>query len=86
ELILAYRLPGDFPDLQGDPLRIGQVLINLLSNAVKFTEAGHVRLVVDQQTSGGGLRQLCFRVEDTGIGMSPEQVGRLFQEFTQADG
>ena len=86
ELILEYRLAGDFPDLQGDPLRVGQVLINLLSNAVKFTEVGHVRLVVDALATGDGLRQLIFRVEDTGIGMSQEQVGNLFQEFTQADG
>ena len=86
ELILDYRLSGDFPDLQGDPLRIGQVLINLLSNAVKFTEAGHVRLVVDQLGQGEATRRIMFRVEDTGIGMSPEQLGRLFQEFTQADG
>jgi signal transduction histidine kinase/DNA-binding response OmpR family regulator len=64
----------------GDPLRISQVLLNLLSNAVKFTEHGEVRL-------GVALRegQLVFRVTDTGIGMTPEQLERLFSPFEQGD-
>jgi signal transduction histidine kinase/CheY-like chemotaxis protein len=71
----------------GDPLRLGQVLINLLSNAVKFTEQGYVKLNV-RLVSGLDDEpiRLEFCVEDTGIGMSAEQVSRLFQEFTQADG
>ncbi|HSG24169.1 MAG TPA: ATP-binding protein, partial [Azonexus sp.] len=86
ELILDYRLPRNFPMLIGDQLRIGQVLINLLSNAVKFTEAGYVRLDVSELAGDATSSSVCFRVEDTGIGMSVAQIERLFQEFTQADG
>lgn len=70
----------------GDPLRLGQVLTNLLSNAVKFTPSGTVRLAVRTVTSSEDSPvRLRFLVEDSGIGMTPEQVSRLFQEFTQAD-
>jgi len=62
------------------------VLINRLSNAVKFTEAGHVRIAVSEIGREGGMTNLSFSVEDTGIGMKPEQLERLFKEFTQADG
>ena len=86
ELILDYRLPRDFPMLIGDQLRLGQVLINLLSNAVKFTETGYVRLDVREIKRETALSTICCRVEDTGIGMTPAQVGQLFQEFIQADG
>jgi signal transduction histidine kinase/CheY-like chemotaxis protein len=86
ELILDWRLPADLPPLLGDPLRLGQILINLLSNAVKFTERGHVRLSISEVGSDEGGVALLFAVEDTGIGMDAEQLGRLFQEFTQADG
>jgi len=86
ELILNYRLPLNFPMLMGDQLRIGQILINLLSNAVKFTDAGYVRLEVSEVAADAGSCTLCCRVEDTGIGMTAEQIERLFQEFTQADG
>ena len=79
----AIRQGGD---LLGDALRLRQVLANLLSNAVKFTDGGHVRLILDvlQEDAEGIL--LHFAVEDTGIGMTCEQLGRLFEEFTQADG
>ena len=70
----------------GDALRLGQVLTNLLSNAVKFTETGFVKLTVGIVRREGGRVWLEFAVGDTGIGMSSEQIGRLFQEFTQADG
>jgi PAS domain S-box-containing protein len=65
----------------GDPLRIGQVLLNLLSNAVKFTEHGSVILAASLQ---GG--QLVFRVVDTGIGMTREQLANVFDPFQQGDG
>jgi two-component system, sensor histidine kinase and response regulator len=74
--------------LVGDALRLRQVLTNLLTNAVKFTPAGQVRLSVDTETVDFGARPgvaLVLSVTDTGIGMSREQQGRLFQEFTQAD-
>ena len=86
ELILDYRLPGKSYMLLGDPLRLGQVLINLLSNAVKFTELGHVRMSISETARVGTMVDLAFSVEDTGIGMKPEQLGSLFKEFTQADG
>ena len=86
ELILDFKPSRSMHFLLGDPLRLGQVLINLLSNAVKFTERGHVRLVVSEAACDGATSTIAFRVEDTGIGMTAEQVGRLFQEFSQADG
>ena len=86
ELIVDFDPSKSLHHLVGDPLRLGQILINLLSNAVKFTETGHVRLSVRQQESDQEATNIAFRVEDSGIGMTPEQVGRLFQEFSQADG
>lgn len=86
ELILDFQPTRNLHHLLGDPLRLGQVLINLLSNAVKFTETGHVRLIVGERSSDKLTSTIVCRVEDTGIGMTPEQIGRLFQEFSQADG
>jgi signal transduction histidine kinase/ActR/RegA family two-component response regulator len=76
--------PGAVGAYRGDPTRIRQVLCNLISNAVKFTEAGEVRVAVDwaHDRVGGRLR---MTVCDTGIGMTPEQTGVLFQKFVQAD-
>ena len=64
-----------------DPMRLRQIVLNLLSNACKFTEKGTISLTV----SHDGGEQIEFKVADTGIGMTPEQLGRLFQEFSQAD-
>ena len=72
-------------DLMGDPLRLGQILTNLVNNAVKFTERGEVRLAAELLEQTGDKVKLRFLVHDTGIGMSEEQVGRLFRPFTQAD-
>ncbi len=71
--------------LQGDPLRLGQILINLVNNAIKFTENGRVIIEVKAEESAGDTRKLRFLVSDTGIGMSPEQVSNLFKSFNQAD-
>ena len=71
--------------LIGDPLRLGQVIINLSNNAVKFTDEGEVIIrveLVDAQVEGVKLK---FSVQDSGIGMTEEQQGRLFQAFSQAD-
>jgi len=71
--------------LSGDPLRLGQILINLLGNAAKFTERGQVALrarLVGRQEQSVEVR---FEVEDTGIGITPEQQSRLFRQFEQAD-
>lgn len=71
--------------LSGDPLRLKQVLINLLSNAFKFTAHGKVVLSVHQVGGSPERPLLEFAVADSGIGMTPEQQGRLFQRFTQID-
>ena len=83
---LIFRVgPGVPSRLVGDPLRLGQVLINLTGNAVKFTERGEIVVSVEARASDAGRVTLAFSVSDTGIGMTPEQVERLFQSFTQAD-
>ncbi|MFA7240458.1 MAG: response regulator [Sulfuricellaceae bacterium] len=80
------RLLGDSGALLGDALRLGQILINLLSNSVKFTHQGYVKLTVNIEERSDDDMLLRFNTSDTGIGMTPEQLGNLFQEFTQADG
>ena len=72
--------------LVGDPLRLEQILLNLLGNAVKFTPTGEVELTVRALTSEGNRVTLEFSVRDTGIGLTPEQAGSIFEAFTQADG
>ena len=71
--------------LVGDPLRLGQVLINLTNNAVKFTESGEIVLTVSPVHRGENFIWLRFSIRDTGIGLTPEQLGRLFSAFSQAD-
>lgn len=85
-LVLAVNRDAQVPDmLFGDPLRMRQVLINLLGNALKFTPKGRVSLDVRQIGSGDGVVELDFCVQDSGIGMSAEQLALLFQPFVQAD-
>ena len=71
--------------LQGDPLRLGQVLMNLANNAIKFTERGGVTVSVAPIEERDETIILRYAVEDTGIGLKPEQRGRLFRAFSQAD-
>ncbi|MFY7949777.1 MAG: ATP-binding protein, partial [Gemmatimonas sp.] len=66
--------------LRGDPARLQQVLVNLLGNAVKFTEAGEVRLQVGRRGE-----RLCLAILDTGIGIDPQRLERIFEPFAQAD-
>jgi GAF domain-containing protein len=66
-----------------DPLRLRQILLNLLSNACKFTKAGEVKLAARKVSNGSSFVE--FAVSDTGIGMTPEQQAKLFEEFSQAD-
>ncbi|OWW20470.1 hybrid sensor histidine kinase/response regulator [Noviherbaspirillum denitrificans] len=81
-----FDVADDVPvHLNGDPLRLSQILINLISNAIKFTQEGKVQLRCSVVSTGLVSVDLRFEVEDTGIGMSPEQMGKLFQAFTQAD-
>lgn len=70
--------------IQSDPLRVKQVLMNILSNALKFTERGEIRLRVTNEIRNGAM-SVTLEVADTGVGLNKEQIGRLFQPFTQAD-
>ncbi|MDR3435353.1 response regulator [Telmatospirillum sp.] len=85
-LELVFDIPSEVPrNLIGDSLRLGQILINYANNAVKFTEKGEIDIVarVKERTETDVL--LYFAVRDTGIGITDEQMGRLFQSFQQAD-
>nr|WP_229408917.1 ATP-binding protein [Massilia yuzhufengensis] len=85
---LALRLvPGaDLPDaLVGDPTRVRQILLNLIANAIKFTEHGEVALSIEPLAAEPGTCRLRFSVTDTGIGIAPEEVERLFLPFAQLD-
>jgi signal transduction histidine kinase len=82
---LGVRCAPDVGQLREDITKVRQVLLNLLSNACKFTEKGKVSLDVTRENDVTGT-WVVFRVRDTGIGMTPEQTGKLFQAFTQADG
>ena len=82
-----FTLRGNGPDLGGmrtDAVKLRQCLVNLLSNAGKFTTAGEVTLAVRREARAGG-DWFVFTVTDTGIGMTPDQLERLFTRFTQAD-
>jgi signal transduction histidine kinase/DNA-binding response OmpR family regulator len=81
---LRVECDADVGMMRADPTRVRQALLNLTSNAVKFTEQGLVTVAVARGREAAG-DMVVFRVSDTGIGMTPEQVGRLFQDFTQAD-
>ena len=82
---LRVRCAPDAGQLREDITKVRQVLLNLLSNASKFTEKGTVSLDVTRENDVTGT-WVVFRVRDTGIGMTPEQMSKLFQAFTQADG
>ena len=85
-LELIFDIESAVPmQLKGDPLRLGQILINFCNNAVKFTESGEiiVRARVQEKDQEGQL--VYFSVSDSGIGLTKEQMGRLFQAFEQAD-
>ncbi len=85
-LELVLDLPPGLPQhYRGDALRLGQILINLLGNAVKFTDRGSVHLAVRVLDQEAGQTRLRFEVADTGIGLKPEQMERLFHPFVQAD-
>ncbi|RPH56212.1 MAG: response regulator, partial [Acidobacteria bacterium] len=79
---LDGRLPQGF---RGDPLRLGQILTNYASNAVKFTEQGSIVIRIRQAESSEDDILVRFEVEDTGIGLAPDQIKKLFQSFSQAD-
>ncbi len=81
---LQLNLADNLGQAYTDQTKLRQVLLNLLSNACKFTEAGQVVFKVERRQQSGA-DWLIFSITDSGIGMSPEQMGRLFQAFSQAD-
>ncbi len=84
DLVVRYETP--IPErIRSDPLRLRQILVNLIGNAIKFTEHGGVRVRVAFDDSRPDTPRLRFTVEDTGIGMTPEQLEHIFDAFVQAD-
>jgi signal transduction histidine kinase/CheY-like chemotaxis protein len=85
-LELIFDIESAVPtQLKGDPLRLGQILINFCNNAVKFTEQGEIIVRGRIQEKNPENQLIYFSVSDTGIGLTQEQMGRLFQAFEQAD-
>ena len=86
DLELSYRIDPAVPRcLQGDDDRLRQILLNLVGNGIKFTDQGQVRIVVTLVEQEEEQLVLRFEVEDTGIGIAPEQLDRLFKPFSQVD-
>ncbi len=86
DLEVLFATGADVPRfLVGDPLRLGQVLLNLSGNAVKFTEIGEIVVTTQVKSKNRDRIELQFTVSDTGIGLTEEQIGKLFQSFSQAD-
>jgi len=81
QLVIRAEAPGI---MRADLTKVRQMLLNLLSNACKFAERGTITLVVERAVGNGG-EQVLFRVSDSGIGMTPAQMGRLFEAFSQAE-
>ena len=85
-LILVFKIDPAIPDyLIGDPTRLGQILINYANNAVKFTEQGQIMIEAQLKEHNDKDMLIYFAVHDTGIGLTKEQQGLLFQSFHQAD-
>jgi signal transduction histidine kinase/HAMP domain-containing protein/ActR/RegA family two-component response regulator len=87
-LELAYELRAGVPEgIVGDSTRLRQILLNLLNNALKFTEAGEIVVTVSGAplSEGTSMWELQASVRDTGVGIPPDKIGRLFQSFSQAD-
>jgi signal transduction histidine kinase/CheY-like chemotaxis protein len=86
DLALSAVFEGRFPaTVRTDPTRLRQILINLVGNALKFTQAGSVTVTARLVKNAAGDAKLQFDVADTGIGMTADQIGRIFTPFTQAD-
>ena len=85
-LPIEISAPLDLPDIvQGDPVRVRQIVFNLLDNAIKFTERGSIRVVLEEQWRTDDEVGIHLAVEDTGVGIPPDRLERIFESFTQAD-
>ncbi len=85
-LSLSVRIPATTPFLlRGDPVQLKKILLNLMGNGVKFTERGEVCLRVEKVEEGRSSVTLRFEISDTGIGIAPEALPRIFDRFSQAD-
>ena len=85
-LTLTVRVHQGVPGrLVGDSLRVTEILVNFISNAIKFTELGKIQLDIESKDQRPHQVKLMFAVTDTGMGLSPEEIGRLFKSFSQAD-
>jgi GAF domain-containing protein/CheY-like chemotaxis protein len=82
---VVVECPAEVGAIRADPTRLRQALLNLASNASKFTERGLIRIDVRRQPDAGSRDWVTMSVSDTGIGMTADQMARLFEEFTQAD-
>jgi signal transduction histidine kinase/CheY-like chemotaxis protein/HAMP domain-containing protein len=82
---LVTRVEPDLPSIKGDELRLSQVLTNLLGNAVKFTEKGSITIEAGLHHTEDNADEILITVADTGIGIAPEDQGKLFQRFSQVD-
>ena len=82
---LEARLAPGVGAMHADLTKLRQMLLNLVSNACKFTRQGTITLAVDREPGPAGETALLFRVSDTGIGLTEEQIGRLFEAFSQAE-
>ncbi len=82
---VVVECPAEVGTIRADSTRLRQALLNLASNASKFTERGVIRVEVRRRPDDGGRDWVTMAISDTGIGMTPEQMAKLFEEFTQAD-
>jgi len=84
-MLYCYAEPYVGKKLLGDPVRLRQVIMNLLSNAVKFTNSGTIKLLASLNDSSETTAKISFEIKDSGIGMEPEQIKKIFEPFKQAD-
>lgn len=82
---LAIHVPADLPTIDADLTKLRQILLNLLSNASKFTTGGDVTMTVRLQEDGNGGDWVEIAIDDSGVGMTDEQLSRIFEAFSQAD-
>src|SRR5206468_12961548 len=83
KLVLKHSIAAEVPEwFRGDATRLKQIFLNLVGNAIKFTHRGSVRIEVSSIEQGNWLQ---CSVKDTGIGIPPDRVGKLFEKFSQVD-